>query len=262
MTRFAFTLIIILAGTLTIPDPAAAGTLDPQSVHPIHAEELTLGEGSTPVLITTIERLDSLYWTVFSGEQVSFVIRVTEVEGPTDREVWEGSVESGDSRFGFADDGPKWLLSELTAEPGCYGIDLALVDRSGEAGPPVTAVFCLVADCPPHESDEGLAAWGKINAIDEEWETDDTDAQPALGSDQGIAAWGECSCDDMFPPYEQSSPPSLELDQGLIAMGLEESVDVSWAMHEEAGPSTHEVDHGLAAWGDIEDVDVEWEPYL
>ncbi len=213
MTRFAIWLATILLVLVVRPALGAPGGSGGEPPHPISAAGLTLEEGSTPTLVTSPERLERVYWTVVSGEQASFVVQLVRLDDSRDDPIWEGSVESQDPWFDIASEGPEWLFAELTAGPGCFGIELTLCDRSGEAGAPSSERFAVIPSgggaegeepCgldhsgqPPHEADHGMGAWGDTETVDVEWEPFTDTNPPSHEVDHGVAAWGEIDVVDV-----------------------------------------------------------------
>ncbi len=109
-------------------------------------------------------------------------------------------------------------------------------------------------EAPPLECDQGLAAWGEINAIDEEWIAGEDGCPPPHEADQGIAAWGET--DDIDLEWTE-----YESDRGAAAVALAQALDLSWEIREEDDPFTHDPDQGIAAWSDEGTIEVEWPEY-
>ena len=206
MTRFTLWTAAILL-TLAIRPALGASDKPGEEPHdPIEAEGLTLGECPEP----TKESLGCLSWTVVSGEQASFVVRFARLEDNTEREVWEGSVESVDTWFGIASDGPEWLSDELTVVSDGIVVEVTLFDHWGMSSAPMLLLIRVIDEesgSTSHEIDYGVPAWGETS-VDVEWET---------YGENGL----EIACE-----------PTHEIDQGVAAWGLTEAVDVDWTTYE------------------------------
>jgi len=201
MTRFTiFTATILLTFTMGLAPGASAKSGD-ESPGRIQAENLVLEECGQE----GDKSVGCLRWTVVAGEQVSFIVRFEPLQGVGEEKIWEGSIESGEPVFDIAHDGPEWLASELAAESGGVLVKLTLYDHVGNFSDPKWLQICVVPEehggC-PHETDQGVAAWGDVDTIDVEWTTYDEDGpeiagEPTLDPDEGLAAWGEINAIDV-----------------------------------------------------------------